>query len=204
LPAIGTTITFQWYANSSGNTWLITNPVSILITGATNLFCSQITYSTTLPNADCTFSALWQSNTGLSGSIFSINIGNGFTNYTWAAFQNNPDYATTISALPSNGVVYYQWFANDTLNNWATSGINSLSIASSSAGGGGGGGSIVPTSTPTSTSTIEETHELNQTAVIGIAIVIGIILVATLVEETSRKRHSLGNSFKKESKKIWN
>ncbi len=78
----------------------------------------------------CNFTAQWNDNLGLSGWIFEENTTGTPTNTTWAAFTVNPGWANITKTLPNvNGSkVTFQWYTNDTSNNWATTGPISLTV----------------------------------------------------------------------------
>jgi hypothetical protein len=200
MPALGTVVSFQWFANSSGNTWLTTSPLFLTVSNSSAPICTQTSYSTTTANSACTFSALWQDVSGLSGFIFSMDSGSGsgFINYTWTALSGNPSWAITLTSLPASGTVYYEWYANNTANVWSNTTAQSFVITQlPNSGGGGGTIYINPTpapSTPYPTPTATPNGETQATAnYYNLVFVIGSVLIVclvTLVMFKSKKKRS--------------
>ena len=88
----------------------------------------EIYTSSTVSNNPCTFSSNWWDDADLSGYIFSTNNTGSWVNETWASLVTNPAWANvtkTLNATAGN-VVQYQWWCNNTDNNWGDSGIQNL------------------------------------------------------------------------------
>lgn len=85
--------------------------------------CSSVGTNTTIAGDLCLFSSSWSDNVGLSGFIFSTNVTGSWVNSSWIAFTGN--VASAVMALPPSAgiVVGFAFYANDTSNNWSTSGI---------------------------------------------------------------------------------
>ena len=96
---------------------------------------SNIGASTLLAGQPCTFSCLWADETNMSGYIFGTNNTGTFTNESWTSTWSN--WPTTTSAwanvtktlnATAGIAVQYEWWANDTNNNWNNTGIQSLIV----------------------------------------------------------------------------
>jgi hypothetical protein len=119
---------YRWYANDTDNAWSDTGTQTLMTTDGTAPTVSNIEVSSTLAGGSCVFSALWTDDFGLSGFTFSANGTGSWQNDTWTAFTGNPDWANVTKTLNSivGTKVSYRWYANDTANNWADSGIYTL------------------------------------------------------------------------------
>jgi flagellin-like protein len=93
--------------------------------------CSSVGTNTTIAGDQCLFSSSWSDNVGLSGSIFSTNVTGSWVNSSWIAFAGN--IASAVMTLPpSAGIVLgFGFYANDTSNNWSTSGITYITTTTS-------------------------------------------------------------------------
>jgi PGF-pre-PGF domain-containing protein len=83
-------------------------------------------------NMNVTFSNSWTViNSSLDSYIFSINQGNGFVNSTPIQINQSTNisvYSLLISADPG-AIIYWRFFANDSNNSWANSGLQDFTIS---------------------------------------------------------------------------
>jgi hypothetical protein len=90
---------------------------------------SSISTNTTLRGALCGFGIIWTDETGLSGYIFGGNWSGAWVNDTWAAFSTNPQTINKTQTLSNgNDNDTYEWWANDTSNNWNNTGVLGLTV----------------------------------------------------------------------------
>jgi hypothetical protein len=96
---------------------------------------TSITVSSTVQRVVATFSCVLTDETALSGYVFGTDNTGTFTNETWTATSTNPQTITLTKTLNATvgTVVTYQWWANDTSNNNATSGVKTLTITGTQA-----------------------------------------------------------------------
>jgi len=105
--------------------------------------------STSIPVAGqiITFHVYWSDDYGVSGCIFGSNnsgtpINNTWSN-AWTSWVNPPKNAwfdvTLMLNATDGAVVQYEWWCNDTSNNWNATGLNSVTVIAP------GGGSFVGT-----------------------------------------------------------
>jgi hypothetical protein len=97
-------------------------------------------YSTNVAGVNCTFTCLWlETSLNLSGYIFSTNNtgswsnGTGWTS-TWSNWPTNQSaWANVTQTLNSTAglVIGYQWFANNTANNWNLTYVQTLTLGTS-------------------------------------------------------------------------
>ena len=92
------------------------------------------------PNDYVTFNATWSDNVQLAGYILSVNQGSGFINSSYTRFSGTINISSITAQItaPSGNTVYWNYFANDTSGNSATT-ITQIFMVSGSAGGDGGG-----------------------------------------------------------------
>lgn len=90
---------------------------------------SNIGTNATEVNTPCEFSCYWEDETELSGFIFGTNISSAFSNDTWISLSGTASWANKTKTLPAHPyVVAYQWWCNDTSNNWNTTGTQHLNV----------------------------------------------------------------------------
>mgnify|MGYP001609455999 FL=1 len=92
---------------------------------------SSLSTSTTVAGASSQFNSTWTDETGLAttgGYIFGTNNTGTFTNETWTAFTTNPQTVSVSKTLNSTvgAVIQWQYWANDTSNNWNNTGTQTL------------------------------------------------------------------------------
>lgn len=89
---------------------------------------SDVSHSSTNHGMPCQFSCKWEDFVGLSGGVFGTNNTGSWQNETWAAFTANPDWSNITKTLNSTAglIIGYEWWANDTSNNWGDTGIQTL------------------------------------------------------------------------------
>jgi hypothetical protein len=94
---------------------------------------SNIGTNTTQAGQPCVFSCLWADETNMSGFVFGTNNTGVWTNESWTSTWSN--WPTTKSAWANitktlnvtvGAIVQYEWWTNDTSNNWNNTGILSL------------------------------------------------------------------------------
>jgi hypothetical protein len=108
---------------------------------------SDITASTSFAGKSCTLGVTWSDNVGLGIFIFGCNFTGTWVNKTAAAFTSNPQRITVSATLSSaaGDKDDYEWWANDTSNNWNSTGVQSITVTSPP--------SHTPSPTPTPTPT---------------------------------------------------
>lgn len=91
-----------------------------------------IAYNTTIKGASCNLSVVWNDDVNMSGYIFGWNNTGSFTNDTWTAITpvTNETTVNVIKSISASvGVVLsFQEWANDTSNNWNTTGLQSFTV----------------------------------------------------------------------------
>ena len=95
---------------------------------------SNLGVSTTIAGASCQFHCQWSDNVGLSGYIFGTNNTGTWHNETWTSLSGNPAWSNVTKTLNSTVGVHiaYRFWANDTNNNWADTGLTFLTTSSES------------------------------------------------------------------------
>ncbi len=119
---VGVTVSSRLYFHDSLGEWA-SDIYNFTLTDA----APSYTQYSALPiqqNYPCNFSCKWIDNLGLSGWIFEENTTGVAINSSWVAFTGNPDWANITKTLPNiNGSkVVFQWYANDSQNNWGATG----------------------------------------------------------------------------------
>jgi hypothetical protein len=94
---------------------------------------SGLSASSTVAGASCQLNSTWTDETGLAttgGYIIGHNNTGTPTNSTWTAFTSNPNTTSTTITLNSTvgNVVQWQVWANDTSNNWNTTGLQNITL----------------------------------------------------------------------------
>lgn len=89
---------------------------------------SDVGTNTTIANQPCLFHAKWTDDVNLSHYIFGTNNTGAWQNDTAVAFSSNPDWSNITKQLNSTIGIRIEWqiWANDTANNWNTTGIQFL------------------------------------------------------------------------------
>jgi len=89
---------------------------------------SEIQFTETAANNPCTFKAKCNDDTGLSGYIFGTNNTGSWANDTFASLSGTEAWASVEKTLyPFHGIrVEYQFWCNDTSNNWNNTEIQFL------------------------------------------------------------------------------
>jgi len=97
----------------------------------TALIFSNIGLSSTAANSTCTFSCLWTDAQGLDTFIFSTNNTGSWQNDSAVSLSGTVAWTNVTKTLnPTVGtVVGYEWFANDTDDNLASTGILTLTTS---------------------------------------------------------------------------
>jgi hypothetical protein len=88
--------------------------------------------NTTAASENCLFSCLVSDNVAVNASIFGTNNTGHWVNETVVSISGTSsfvNYTKTLNDTVGN-IVQYEWWANDTENTWANSGIQSLEIGS--------------------------------------------------------------------------
>jgi cyclophilin family peptidyl-prolyl cis-trans isomerase len=103
--------------------------------GTSNLTYSDVSATSSSAGASCAFSALWVSNTNVSGYVFGSNNTGTFVNGTWTAFYDfagpSSAYSRATETLEKNigDSVTWGFWVNDTNNQWSAIPLQILSIA---------------------------------------------------------------------------
>jgi len=104
--------------------------LSLAVADTTPPTYSNVGTNTTRAGQPCKFSAKWTDNVGLSGFIFGTNNTGVWVNDTWTAWTGSPTTAWSNVTKTLNSAVHvvvcWQIWANDTSNNWNTTGIQTL------------------------------------------------------------------------------
>jgi len=88
--------------------------------------------NTTVAGQPCQFSVLWNDNVNVSGFIFGTNNTGAWVNDTWVSFtvfyNSTAAWSNVTKTLNSTIHIVIQWqiWANDTSNNWNTTGTQTL------------------------------------------------------------------------------
>jgi len=90
--------------------------------------------NTTIASDNCLFSCLVEDNVAVDFGIFGTNNTGPWVNETATDISGTSDWINFTKALNNtNGnIVQYEWWANDTENSWANSGIQQLTIGTAS------------------------------------------------------------------------
>lgn len=82
----------------------------------------QIGHNTTVASAPCLFYSEWEDDNGLSHFIFGCNVTGSWSNETAQTISGNPGWANQTKTLPAGGGVRveYQFWVNDTADQWST------------------------------------------------------------------------------------
>jgi hypothetical protein len=93
----------------------------------------SLSSSSTVAGASCQLNSTWTDETGLAstgGYIIEHNNTGTLTNSSWAAFASNPETNSTTITLNSTvgNVVQWQVYANDTSNNWNSTGLQNITL----------------------------------------------------------------------------
>ena len=89
---------------------------------------SSITTSTATAGQSCNFGVTWSDNFALSKYIFGSNVTGSWVNSSATAFSSNPQTISKTATL-SSGIGdsdQFEFWANDTSNNWANTGIQTV------------------------------------------------------------------------------
>ena len=125
---VGTTIGYRWYSVDINSNWNGTGVQTLTTTYSARPQYSSISYSTTSRSEPSTFGSFWIDDQGLSGYIFGSNLTGTWMNETWSPLLGMQGWANKTETLPNLiGVrVEFQWWCNDTQNQWATTGLQHL------------------------------------------------------------------------------
>jgi hypothetical protein len=90
--------------------------------------CSNIGVNSTVANSPCTFSCRWIDPEGLATFIFATNNTGSWQNDSAVGLSGTVAWANVTKTLNSTlgTVVGYEWFANNTNDNWGSTGIQTL------------------------------------------------------------------------------
>jgi flagellin-like protein len=92
--------------------------------------CSSLGANTTIAGTPCLLSSIWNDTVGLSGFICSTNNSGSWVNSSWTPFTGNTA-SLMITLDPTIGsVMDFEFFANDTYNNWGASSISYITLTS--------------------------------------------------------------------------
>ena len=131
-PTVGSVVGFEFYANDTSNNWGASGVSYITLSSGSDLIppsCSNLAANTTIAGSPCLLSSTWSDNVGLSGFVCMTNNTGSWVNSTWAPFTGNTA-SLVITLNPTAGtVVGFGFFANDTSNNWGSSGISYITVA---------------------------------------------------------------------------
>jgi uncharacterized membrane protein (DUF441 family)/phage gp46-like protein len=104
--------------------------LSLAVADTTPPTYSNVGTNTTRAGQPCLFSVKWTDNVALSGFIFGTNNTGVWVNDTWTAWTGSPTTAWSNVTKTLNSAVHvvvcWQIWANDTSNNWNTTGTQTL------------------------------------------------------------------------------
>jgi len=89
---------------------------------------SDVGTNSTSAGQPCLFYTKWTDETGLAttgGYVFGTNNTGSWNNETWTAFTSNPDWSNVTKTLNATIHIRVEWqtWANDTSDNWNTTGL---------------------------------------------------------------------------------
>jgi hypothetical protein len=95
-------------------------------------FSNVGTNGTTLAGNPCQFRTQWADDSGLSGFIFGSNNTGIWTNNTWTSSFSDGFWSYAVKTLNDTAanVVQWEFWANDTDNQWTGTGLQNLTITS--------------------------------------------------------------------------
>ena len=89
------------------------------------------TNGTSVAGEPCQFRTLWFDDSGLSGFIFGTNNTGPWVNNTWTSgFVDYWSYAVKVLNETATNVVQWEFYANDTDDAWAATGLQNLTVTS--------------------------------------------------------------------------
>lgn len=89
----------------------------------------NVGYSSNKYGQDSILHSLWYSNITLSGGIVGSNVTGAFVNETWAPLSDGSDWLNlTITLTAKFDVIEFQFWANNSFNNWNTTGLLYLMV----------------------------------------------------------------------------
>jgi hypothetical protein len=91
---------------------------------------NNVGYTSRYVSTSCNLSSYWADESGLSGYIIGNNNTGTWVNSTWTAFGANPSWANKTITLNQTGynVVQWEFWANDTANNWSNTGLQNIAV----------------------------------------------------------------------------
>jgi hypothetical protein len=129
---VGSKVSYEWNFTDNVGNKNDTGIQTFTTADGTPPILLQYQASPIQASASCNFTAQFQDEVDLSGWIFNSNETGTSINSTWASFSANPDWANVTKTLPSLGAtVSFQWFANDTSNNWVATTLLSITTTNS-------------------------------------------------------------------------
>jgi hypothetical protein len=152
----GSIVSVRFYANDTTNNWAASSIANFTLTDGTTPTSSAISSSSTTAGSTCTFTVTVTDETNLSHWIFGTNNTGSWINATATAFSTNPETVTINQVLSGviGRIVGYQWFYNDSSNNWGSSSVYTLAVTEVSIGGGGVTDGTTPTAVPYQTPSV--------------------------------------------------
>ena len=127
---VGCTIRWKIYANDTANNWNTSGVYSYVTTQTDNApRFSTSNVNSSLLGTPALFSLYWTDDVALSGYIFSFdNCIGTLTNDTFAAFSGTAQWSNATKVINSTVGCTIRWkvYANDSSNQWNTSGIYSF------------------------------------------------------------------------------
>ncbi|MCW4025115.1 MAG: hypothetical protein NWF01_08795 [Candidatus Bathyarchaeota archaeon] len=179
LPSENCTVAYQWFFNDTSNNWNNTDLQTFNVFEAgpepdtTSPTYSNVTHSTETSGESCRFNITVTDETALSQWIFAHNITGTMQNVTSQTFYENPETVSIAYDLPLNNcTITYQWFFNDTSNNWNSTEIYSVNVT---------GYETTPTLTPSPTLTTPQNSENQSTLIYGVVSVVVVLSIFNLI-----------------------
>jgi len=125
---VGSVVGYRWYCFDSSNNLNDTGILTLTTIYSSKPQFSNVSYGTTEQNRPCVFSSFWTDDQALSGYIFGTNVTGVWVNDTFSALSGLQSWANKTKTLANAaGVrVEFQWWCNDSQDQWSTTGLRYL------------------------------------------------------------------------------
>lgn len=133
---VGLIIGYNFYCNDTSNNWNTTGIQSLTTTYSAKAQYSNVASNTTLGNQPCLFSSYWTDDQALSGYIFGTNNTGSWNNESWSSMAGAT--AAWANVTKTLNITYgyrveFEWWCNDSQNQWNDTGIQFLTITNPTA-----------------------------------------------------------------------
>jgi len=128
---VGILVQWKFYANDTSDNWNTSDTYGLITIDEDNPTFTDNTTNTTIVGEPVMFSVKWSDNAGLSGYIFEFDNCTGtLQEDAWQSFsgQTSPQWSNVTKIINSTVGCTIRWnvTANDTSNNWNSTGIQSF------------------------------------------------------------------------------